>query len=121
MHMVAPSVKQAVYLSKQGIPVYQYHFSKKPSWHSIELNYIFGSPFTSKNQNIASIEFNYNGVTIMAYQNLNVLHAFMKLKYNFTDIYADEIGNLSGLRFTERDKAYSRLAMRLWTNFAKYG
>ena len=62
MHMVAPSVKQAVYLSKQGIPVYQYHFSKKPSWHSIELNYIFGSPFTSKNKKIALIEFNYNGI-----------------------------------------------------------
>ena len=53
--MVAPVVQTAAILSRQRVPVYLYKFNQRsrhtrPSWwgsyHSIELDYVFGSPFT---------------------------------------------------------------------------
>lgn len=45
MHMVAPTIDMSDILSKY-VPVYQYHFSVDDCYHSVELNYVFGSPFS---------------------------------------------------------------------------
>ncbi len=49
MHMVAPTVELATLLSSHpDTQIYQYHFSTQDSYHSVELNYIFGAPFSGK-------------------------------------------------------------------------
>lgn len=45
MHMVAPTIDMSDILSKY-VPVYQYHFSVDDCYHSVELNYVFGAPFS---------------------------------------------------------------------------
>ena len=53
--MVAPSIMTAIHLHAHFLPVYVYTFNHHsantdPQWwgsfHSVELNYLFGSPFT---------------------------------------------------------------------------
>ncbi len=47
MHMVAPTVDLAVALSNHSdVRVHQYHFTAHDSYHSVELNYVFGAPFS---------------------------------------------------------------------------
>src|SRR4051812_38117620 len=46
MHMIAPIVDMADILSTYHGQVYQYHFSLDSSFHSVELNYVFGAPFS---------------------------------------------------------------------------
>ena len=47
MHMVAPTVDLAMLLANHSdMRVYQYHFTTQDSYHSVELNYIFGAPFS---------------------------------------------------------------------------
>ena len=48
MHMVAPTVDIASKVSDHNVPVYHYHFAPRISYHSVELNYVFGSPFNGK-------------------------------------------------------------------------
>ena len=45
--MVAPTVDLAMLLANHSdMRVYQYHFTTQDSYHSVELNYVFGSPFS---------------------------------------------------------------------------
>lgn len=46
MHMVAPTAEMCRLLSSHGVPTYQYHFTAPYSYHSVELNYVFGAPFS---------------------------------------------------------------------------
>ena len=46
MHMVAPTVDMAELVSRHSNEIYQYHFSTHNTYHSVELNYIFGAPFS---------------------------------------------------------------------------
>ena len=46
MHMIAPIVDMAELISRHQKEVYQYFFSVDPSFHSVELNYVFGAPFS---------------------------------------------------------------------------
>ena len=46
MHMIAPIVDMADIVSHYQPEVYQYHFTLDPSFHSVELNYVFGTPFS---------------------------------------------------------------------------
>jgi hypothetical protein len=48
MHMVAPTVQFATLTSQHQREVYQYMFSSDYSYHSVELNYVFGAPFSGK-------------------------------------------------------------------------
>ena len=48
MHMVAPTVELATLVSKHQQDVYQYLFTTDYSYHSVELNYVFGAPFSGK-------------------------------------------------------------------------
>ena len=48
MHMVAPTVELANLVSHHNPEVYQYHFSVDDSYHSVELNFVFGAPFSGK-------------------------------------------------------------------------
>lgn len=55
--MLAPTVRLAKLCESRGVPVYFYHFNHEShcdetyhpwqaNFHQIELNYVFGSPFT---------------------------------------------------------------------------
>ena len=45
--MVAPTVDLAMILANHSdMRVYQYHFTTQDSYHSVELNYVFGAPFS---------------------------------------------------------------------------
>ena len=57
MAMLAPTVKLATMTSQRGVSVYLYQFNHdsyadetfhpwQANYHQIELNYVFGSPFT---------------------------------------------------------------------------
>ncbi len=48
MHMVAPTADLAELLAAYHPDVYQYHFIVPNSFHSVELNYVFGSPFSGR-------------------------------------------------------------------------
>ena len=48
MHMVAPTVDLATLISQHQPEVYQYLFSTSYSYHSVELNYVYGAPFSGK-------------------------------------------------------------------------
>ncbi len=43
--MVAPTVDIAILVSQHNSEVFQYHFTTHDSFHSVELNYVFGAPF----------------------------------------------------------------------------
>ena len=47
MHMFAPTVEMADIVAQHSTNIYQYHFSTPGhSYHSIELNYVFGAPYS---------------------------------------------------------------------------
>ena len=57
MHMVAPTVDMADLISQHNTAIYQYHFAVPNSYHSIELNYVLGAPFSGR----FADEMNING------------------------------------------------------------
>lgn len=79
MHMVAPTLDMCDVLSKH-VPVYQYHFSLDDSYHSVDLNYVFGAPFSGQ----FADELTVNGTVDMfnsSQRNLSL--QIMKLWTNF--------------------------------------
>ena len=48
MHMVAPTADMSDLISRHSHKLYQYHISVDNSYHSIELNYVFGAPFSGR-------------------------------------------------------------------------
>jgi carboxylesterase type B len=46
LHMVAPTTDIADLISGFSPAVYQYHVDLSPSYHSADLNYLFGTPFS---------------------------------------------------------------------------
>ena len=48
LNMVAPTVDLASLASRHQDNVYQYHFSATNCFHSLELNFVFGTPFSGK-------------------------------------------------------------------------
>ena len=80
--LVAPTNEMAGKLSTvPGMRVYLYHLDNLVSYHSVELNYVFGTPFIGGE--------------------------------------VDEMGVLSN--FSDNDREYCRIFMKLWTDFAKTG
>ena len=56
MHMVAPTVDIADLVSDHNDQVFQYHFTMQQSFHSVELNYVFGAPFSGQCADEMSVE-----------------------------------------------------------------
>jgi len=49
MHMIAPSDEMADLIAVHSSDIYEYHFSTPGnSFHSVELNYVFGAPFSGQ-------------------------------------------------------------------------
>jgi len=48
MHMHAPTVELAELVSNHTHDIYQYHFGIDNCYHSIELNYVFGAPYSGR-------------------------------------------------------------------------
>jgi len=46
MQMIAPITEMADMISAFEEDIYQYHFSVPSSFHSVELNYVYGAPFS---------------------------------------------------------------------------
>jgi len=47
MHMIAPTDEMADLIAEHNPDIYEYHFSTPgDSFHSVELNYVFGAPFS---------------------------------------------------------------------------
>lgn len=47
MHMIAPTTEMADLVATHTDEIFQYHFSTPGnSYHSIDLNYVFGAPFS---------------------------------------------------------------------------
>jgi len=49
MHMIAPTDEMAGLIAGHSSDIYEYHFSTPgDSYHSVELNYVFGAPFSGQ-------------------------------------------------------------------------
>jgi len=49
MHMIAPTDEMADLIAAHSSDIYEYHFSTPgSSYHSVELNYVFGAPFSGR-------------------------------------------------------------------------
>jgi len=49
MHMIAPTDEMADLIAAHSSDIYEYHFSTPGnSFHSVELNYVFGAPFSGQ-------------------------------------------------------------------------
>jgi carboxylesterase type B len=46
--MVAPTVQLAEVVAQYHPEIYQYHFTINNCYHSVELNYVFGAPFSGR-------------------------------------------------------------------------
>lgn len=46
--MVAPTVDMADQIAHHGGSIFQYHINSGESYHSVELNFLFGAPFSGK-------------------------------------------------------------------------
>ena len=80
MHMVAPTVDLAMLASKHHPDVYQYHFNTHDSYHSNELNFVFGAPFSGEFADEMNTE-NSNKTFTEREKNLSV--TVMRLWTNF--------------------------------------
>jgi len=49
MHMIAPTDEMADLIAVHNPDIYEYHFDAAgASFHSVELNYVFGAPFSGQ-------------------------------------------------------------------------
>ena len=73
--MVVPTVELVNIMSKYTKDVFEYHFSLTDSFHSAELNYVFGAPFSgiyADEMNQDTEQANHTTVFTQADRNLSV-------------------------------------------------
>lgn len=106
MHMVAPTVDMCDVLSKH-VPVYQYHFSADSSYHSVELNYVFGAPFSG----VFADEMTVNGtVDSFCPRQRNLSLQIMKLWTSFARHGRPVSGSVEWTAYTSDDRNYLLLS-----------
>lgn len=106
MHMIAPTIEMADILSEY-VNVYQYHFSLSNCYHSIELNYVFGTPFSGHFADEMTINGSIDDFTP---EDRNFSLDIMKLWTNFAKFGRPFTQQHEWLRYNRLDRSYLSLS-----------